>query len=259
MRLSEAVADCRVLIFSQMVRMLNIISDYMRLRGFQHQRLDGSTPAGQRHQVRAHTPKASLWTGSAIPHPAVTGRNPSAATPLPAHKRTLHPQNQSHRLCDLPPASCCDVLQALNQPMGGSCAVSLDQHAGHCCSLWPAASWDTAFCRMHDACRDSALPSERQGSTASGQCCTQAMEHFNAPGSTDFAFLLSTRAGGLGINLATADTVIIFDSDWNPQNDLQAMSRAHRIGQNSTVNIYRCALPGDGVMTCPTMSGTRQA
>ena len=70
----------------------------------------------------------------------------------------------------------------------------------------------------------------------------QAMEHFNAPGSTDFAFLLSTRAGGLGINLATADTVIIFDSDWNPQNDLQAMSRAHRIGQNSTVNIYRHVL-----------------
>ncbi|XP_024529944.1 protein CHROMATIN REMODELING 5 isoform X2 [Selaginella moellendorffii] len=67
----------------------------------------------------------------------------------------------------------------------------------------------------------------------------QAMEHFNAPGSEDFCFLLSTRAGGLGINLATADTVIIFDSDWNPQNDLQAMSRAHRIGQEFVVNIYR--------------------
>lgn len=47
------------------------------------------------------------------------------------------------------------------------------------------------------------------------------------------------RAGGLGINLATADTVIIFDSDWNPQNDLQAQARAHRIGQKNQVNIYR--------------------
>ena len=72
-----------------------------------------------------------------------------------------------------------------------------------------------------------------------GDLRTRAMEHFNAPESTDFAFLLSTRAGGLGINLATADTVIIFDSDWNPQNDLQAQARAHRIGQKNTVNIYR--------------------
>lgn len=106
----------RVLIFSQMVRMLDILAEYMSLRGFQFQRLDGSTKAELRHQ---------------------------------------------------------------------------------------------------------------------------AMEHFNAPGSDDFCFLLSTRAGGLGINLATADTVIIFDSDWNPQNDLQAMSRAHRIGQQDVVNIYR--------------------
>ncbi|EDQ91793.1 uncharacterized protein MONBRDRAFT_689, partial [Monosiga brevicollis MX1] len=67
----------------------------------------------------------------------------------------------------------------------------------------------------------------------------RAINHFNAEGSTDFAFLLSTRAGGLGVNLATADTVIIYDSDWNPQNDLQAQARAHRIGQTKQVNIYR--------------------
>ncbi|KAH7388799.1 chromodomain helicase-like protein [Pyrenochaeta sp. MPI-SDFR-AT-0127] len=66
-----------------------------------------------------------------------------------------------------------------------------------------------------------------------------AIDHFNAPGSDDYCFLLSTRAGGLGINLMTADTVIIFDSDWNPQADLQAMARAHRIGQQKPVSVYR--------------------
>ena len=53
---------------------------------------------------------------------------------------------------------------------------------------------------------------------------------YNAPGSDKFVFLLSTRAGGLGINLQTADTVVLYDSDWNPQADLQAQDRAHRIG-----------------------------
>ncbi len=66
-----------------------------------------------------------------------------------------------------------------------------------------------------------------------------AINHFNAEDSSDFCFLLSTRAGGLGINLMTADTVIIFDSDWNPQADLQAMARAHRIGQKKPVTVYR--------------------
>ncbi|KAJ0358634.1 hypothetical protein COL922a_014602, partial [Colletotrichum nupharicola] len=66
-----------------------------------------------------------------------------------------------------------------------------------------------------------------------------AIEHYNAPDSSDFAFILSTRAGGLGINLMTADTVVLFDSDWNPQADLQAMARAHRIGQTRPVSVYR--------------------
>ena len=66
-----------------------------------------------------------------------------------------------------------------------------------------------------------------------------AIDHFNHPESDDFCFLLSTRAGGLGINLMTADTVILFDSDWNPQADLQAMARAHRIGQTRPVSVYR--------------------
>ncbi len=65
------------------------------------------------------------------------------------------------------------------------------------------------------------------------------IEAYNAEGSDKFIFMLSTRAGGLGINLQTADTVILFDSDWNPQCDLQAMDRAHRIGQKKCVNVYR--------------------
>ncbi|KAH8090058.1 helicase [Aureococcus anophagefferens] len=65
------------------------------------------------------------------------------------------------------------------------------------------------------------------------------IEAYNAPNSDKFVFLLSTRAGGLGINLQTADTVVLYDSDWNPQADLQAMDRAHRIGQKKPVHVYR--------------------
>ncbi|XP_073223963.1 CHD3-type chromatin-remodeling factor PICKLE isoform X2 [Cicer arietinum] len=70
------------------------------------------------------------------------------------------------------------------------------------------------------------------------------IDRFNAKNSSRFCFLLSTRAGGLGINLATADTVIIYDSDWNPHADLQAMARAHRLGQNNKVLIYRLITRG---------------
>ncbi|KAG0015312.1 hypothetical protein BGZ80_009936 [Entomortierella chlamydospora] len=80
---------------------------------------------------------------------------------------------------------------------------------------------------------------QRLDGSVGSEARKRSIEHFNAPNSIDFVFLLSTRAGGLGINLETADTVIIFDSDWNPQNDLQAMARAHRIGQKNVVNVYR--------------------
>ncbi|UJR09679.1 hypothetical protein I4U23_013913 [Adineta vaga] len=62
---------------------------------------------------------------------------------------------------------------------------------------------------------------------------------FSEANSDIFIFLLSTRAGGLGLNLQTADTVIIFDSDWNPHQDLQAQDRAHRIGQVNEVRVLR--------------------
>ncbi|KAF2715015.1 hypothetical protein K504DRAFT_366700 [Pleomassaria siparia CBS 279.74] len=68
---------------------------------------------------------------------------------------------------------------------------------------------------------------------------TLLLNEFNAPNSDYFCFLLSTRAGGLGLNLQTADTVIIYDSDWNPHQDLQAQDRAHRIGQKNEVRILR--------------------
>ncbi|ODQ77861.1 hypothetical protein BABINDRAFT_163239 [Babjeviella inositovora NRRL Y-12698] len=66
-----------------------------------------------------------------------------------------------------------------------------------------------------------------------------AIDDYNAPDSDKFAFLLTTRAGGLGINLTSADVVILYDSDWNPQADLQAMDRAHRIGQTKQVKVFR--------------------
>lgn len=89
-----------------------------------------------------------------------------------------------------------------------------------------------------------------------GEDREEAIDTFNKPNSPLFAFLLSTRfalfffllsfwltvlfrAGGLGINLATADTVILYDSDWNPQVDLQAQDRAHRIGQTKQVKVFR--------------------
>ncbi|KAH8063541.1 ABC1 family-like protein [Aureococcus anophagefferens] len=75
----------------------------------------------------------------------------------------------------------------------------------------------------------------RRGAAADRQ---RAIDRFNASPDA-FVFLLSTRAGGVGINLCAADTVVIYDSDWNPQNGVQAMARCHRLGQTRDVAVYR--------------------
>ncbi|KAK4782747.1 hypothetical protein SAY86_007121 [Trapa natans] len=90
---------------------------------------------------------------------------------------------------------------------------------------------DYLMFRGHQYCRID-------GNTG-GEDRDASIEAFNKPGSEKFVFLLSTRAGGLGINLATADVVILYDSDWNPQVDLQAQDRAHRIGQKKEVQVFR--------------------
>lgn len=90
---------------------------------------------------------------------------------------------------------------------------------------------DYCHWRMYNYCRlDGQTPHEDR---------QRQINEFNEDDSKKFVFMLSTRAGGLGINLATADVVIIYDSDWNPQMDLQAMDRAHRIGQKKQVKVFR--------------------
>jgi ATP-dependent helicase STH1/SNF2 len=92
---------------------------------------------------------------------------------------------------------------------------------------------------MEDYLRYRGITYLRLDGTTKSDDRSDLLREFNAPDSPYFMFLLSTRAGGLGLNLQTADTVIIYDSDWNPHQDLQAQDRAHRIGQKNEVRILR--------------------
>ncbi|KAL8949070.1 MAG: hypothetical protein Q9222_004795 [Ikaeria aurantiellina] len=92
---------------------------------------------------------------------------------------------------------------------------------------------------MEDFLRLRGLQYLRLDGSTKSEDRSELLALFNAPNSPYFCFLLSTRAGGLGLNLQTADTVIIYDSDWNPHQDLQAQDRAHRIGQKNEVRILR--------------------
>lgn len=102
------------------------------------------------------------------------------------------------------------------------------------------------FCQMtnmltilEDYCNARGYPYYRLDGQTSGEIRDHQISSFNSMQSDVSIFLLSTRAGGLGINLATADVVVLYDSDWNPQVDLQAIDRAHRIGQLKPVHVYR--------------------
>ncbi|TPX32804.1 hypothetical protein SmJEL517_g04133 [Synchytrium microbalum] len=97
---------------------------------------------------------------------------------------------------------------------------------------------------IQDYLRRKAYGFERIDGSVRGDVRQAAIDRFCSGDSESFVFLLCTRAGGVGINLTVADTVIIFDSDWNPQNDLQAQSRCHRIGQTKAVQIYRLITRG---------------
>ncbi|KAK4222203.1 chromatin structure-remodeling complex subunit snf21 [Podospora fimiseda] len=92
---------------------------------------------------------------------------------------------------------------------------------------------------MEDFLRFRGITYLRLDGTTKSEDRSDLLREFNRPDSPYFMFLLSTRAGGLGLNLQTADTVIIYDSDWNPHQDLQAQDRAHRIGQKNEVRILR--------------------
>ncbi|KAI8096416.1 SNF2 family N-terminal domain-containing protein [Halteromyces radiatus] len=93
---------------------------------------------------------------------------------------------------------------------------------------------------LSDYLRGRNYAHERIDGSIPGEQRQASIDRFSTlPIEESFVFLLCTRAGGVGINLTAADTCIIFDSDWNPQNDLQAQARCHRIGQTKPVQIYR--------------------
>ncbi|SMN19959.1 similar to Saccharomyces cerevisiae YFR038W IRC5 Putative ATPase containing the DEAD/H helicase-related sequence motif [Maudiozyma saulgeensis] len=92
---------------------------------------------------------------------------------------------------------------------------------------------------LEDWCDLNSLKCLRIDGSVDNETRKEGIKQFNTEGDDHQVYLLSTRAAGLGINLTAADTVVLFDSDWNPQVDLQAMDRCHRIGQDKPVIIYR--------------------
>lgn len=101
------------------------------------------------------------------------------------------------------------------------------------------SNFKTMLSIIEDYCDMKDIPYCRLDGNTELEEREEQIEDFTQPGSDKVMFLISTRAGGLGINLYTANHVVLFDSDFNPQIDLQAMDRAHRIGQRKKVFVYR--------------------
>ncbi|XP_061397937.1 chromatin-remodeling complex ATPase chain Iswi-like [Musca vetustissima] len=141
------------------------------------------------------------------------------AEPGPPYTTDMHIVNNSGKMMALD-----KILHRLQQQ--GSRVLIFSQFKIMLTILEDYCAWRSfSYCRLDGSTRHE----ER----------TRQIDEYNAKDSKVFIFLLSTRAGGLGINLTTADVVIFYDSDFNPQMDLQAMDRAHRIGQTKKVRVFR--------------------
>ncbi|MBN3314794.1 CHD3 protein, partial [Atractosteus spatula] len=187
----------RVLIFSQMTKMLDLLEDFLDFEGYKYERIDGGITGALRQEAidRFNAPGACQFCFLLSTRAGGLGINLATADTVVIFDSDWNPHN------DIQMTKMLDLLEDFLEYEG--------------------------------------YKYERIDGGITGGLRQEAIDRFNAPGAQQFCFLLSTRAGGLGINLATADTVIIYDSDWNPHNDIQAFSRAHRIGQNKKVMIYR--------------------
>ncbi|RXM98621.1 Chromodomain-helicase-DNA-binding protein 4 [Acipenser ruthenus] len=198
----------RVLIFSQMTKMLDLLEDFLEHEGYKYERIDGGITGGMRQEAidRFNAPGAPQFCFLLSTRAGGLGINLATADTVVIYDSDWNPHND------------------IQVPTLHSSACS----SGHSTYSVSGVQSRSPY-RAEQEGDDLPLRDEGLGGGT----------HHTAPGAPQFCFLLSTRAGGLGINLATADTVVIYDSDWNPHNDIQAFSRAHRIGQNRKVMIYR--------------------
>ena len=203
----------RVLIFSQMTRLLDVLEDYFLYRGYKYCRIDGKTlPSMHMPWPSQNAIVAAAYTLQLLQH--------SIVLDTPVHSRHL-PIWQTCVSCENQPCLV-QQCQCLHLPSIYVTLVALRCQHGcnsmHClvifllCVMWDVyiSCWGNPSCWWCE------------GNT-SGEDREAQIDTYNAEGSEKFVFLLSTRAGGLGINLYTADIVVLYDSDWNPQMDLQVL------------------------------------